>query len=226
MKKLSIGDDKLLKAIDAAPQYQPIPPEIFKERHRKEYLNWRNKQISRPDVSRDRFINLSKKTVLDLGCEIGYFGWNNAKKIKHYVGIDSDPTCIRAAQIIMAELRYKNLCFINADLISFIKTLKIHYDTCLFFSIYHHLLYQIGIEESRKTINKISKLCDELYFDMGQKDEPSNPSRQKWHDLLPNITAKCFIMREILLNTCFQSAFILGETKVGNFKRLLFRFAK
>lgn len=216
----------MLKAIDAAPQYQPIPAEIFKEKYRKEYLNWRNKQISRPDVSRDRFINLSGKTVLDLGCEIGYFGWNNAKKIKYYVGIDSDPTCIRAAQMIMMELRYKNICFINADLISFIKKLKIHYDICLFFSIYHHLLYQIGIKEARKTINKISKLCDEFYFDMGQKDESSNPSRQKWHNLLPDMTPRSFIMREILLNTCFKSALILGETKVGNSKRLLFRFTK
>lgn len=225
-KKPCLRNDLLLKVINNAPKYQPIPVELFKENHRKEYLNWRNEHLSRPNVDRDKFINLSGKSVLDLGCEIGYFGWNNARIVKLYLGIDSDPNCINAGQLITTELRYRNIHFINADLVDFIKDLKVHYDICLFFSIYHHLMYEIGIEEARKVINKVSKICDELYFDMGQKSEHSNKARRKWHCLLPNEEPKIFIQREVLINTLFKKSKILGETRVEKSKRLLFRFTK
>ena len=224
--KPSLRNDLLLKAIDNASKYQPIPPELFKENHRKEYLNWRNGHLSRPDISRDKFINLSGKSVLDLGCEIGYFGWNNARIVKFYLGVDSDPNYINAGQMITTELRYKNIHFINADLVEFIKDLGVHYDICLFFSIYHHLMYEIGIEGTREVINKVSEICDELYFDMGQKSEHSNKARRKWHRLLPNEEPKIFIQREVLINTLFKKSKILGETRVEKSKRLLFRFTK
>jgi len=221
-----VRNDSLLMAIDNAPRYQPIPAKLFKENYRKEYLDRRNKRLLRPDAGRDKLINLSGKTVLDIGCEIGYFGWNNAGKLKQYAGIDSDPTCIRAARKITKELGYTDLQFENIDLVEFIEGTTSHYDTCLFFSIYHHLLYQIGWKEAREVMNKISEVCDELYFDMGQKDEPTNSARHKWHNLLPDKPAKDFITEEVLHNSSFNHAFILGETKVGNSKRLLFRFNK
>jgi len=224
MNKPNFGNDRLLKAIDFAPRYQPIPIGLFKEKSRKKYLTWRNMQLSRPDISRDKFIDLSGKSVLDLGCEIGYFGWSNARNIKSYIGVDSNPICIEVARMITKELGHKNLRFLNVDLTEFIKRNKVHYDICLFFSIYHHLLYQIGTEKAREAINGISKTCDELYFDMGQKDEPSGYARRAWHSLLPDMPPKSFIKREVLLNTSFKHAFILGETYVGNSKRLLFKF--
>jgi len=134
-KKPTLGNDPLLKVIDNAPRYQLIPPELFKENYRKEYLARRNTQLSRPSVERDKFINLSGKTILDLGCEIGYFGWTNAGIVKLYLGIDSDPNCINAGQMITTELRYKNIHFINADLVQFIKDLSLHNETCIFFAI-------------------------------------------------------------------------------------------
>lgn len=39
MKKSYLRKDSLLRAIDNAPKYQPIPSELFKENYRKEYLN-------------------------------------------------------------------------------------------------------------------------------------------------------------------------------------------
>jgi len=75
-------------------------------------------------------------------------------------------------------------------------------------------------------INKISKICDELYFDMGQKSEHSNKARRKWHSLLPVEEPKIFIQREVLTNTLFKKSTILGETRIGKSKRLLFRFIK
>jgi len=59
MKKSYLRKDSLLRAIDNAPKYQPIPSELFKKNYRKEYLNWRNRHLSRPDVARDKFINLA-----------------------------------------------------------------------------------------------------------------------------------------------------------------------
>lgn len=219
-------EDILLRAIDEASMYQPIPHELFADKNRVEYLKKRNKKACRSDVDRDRLINLTGKSVLDIGCNIGYFGWKNVNKIKCYTGIDSDPVCIKIAQMIKEELGHENLKFTNIDLIDFIEKTKSHYDICLFFSIYHHMLYQIGIGEARKVLNKVSLICDELYFDMGQKNEPTNRYRHKWHSLLPNDQPEQFIQREVINNTIFENADLLGETRVGNSKRLLFRFTK
>jgi len=226
MEKPHIGNDDLLKVIDTAQMYQPIPPELFKGKRRNEYFVWRNFQVPRTVADRDALINLQGRAVLDIGCNIGYFGWKNAKQITRYMGIDSDPICIKAAQMLAKELGCKDLWFRNVDLVKSIRMMKSSYDTCLFFSVYHHLLYQIGIEKAREVIKKVSALCGELYFDMGQKDEPSNSARRKWHDLLPDEDSEQFIRKEVLTNTLFESVEILGETKVGNSGRLLFRFTK
>jgi len=219
-------EDVFLRTVESGPVYQPIPHELFTDKNRVEYLKKRNKKACRSDADRNQLINLTGKSVLDIGCNIGYFGWKNVNKLKWYTGIDSDPVCIKIAQIIKEELGYENLQFTNIDLIDFIEKTKSHYDICLFFSIYHHMLYQIGIGEARKALNNVSLICDELYFDMGQKDEPTNRYRHKWHNLLPIEQPKLYIQREIIINTVFKSAEFLGETKVGNSKRLLFRFTK
>ena len=226
MEKPYIGDDNLLKAIDAAQMYQPVPPELFKGKRRNEYFVWRNTQVPRTVADRDALVSLHGKAILDIGCNIGYFGWKNAEHITRYMGVDSDSVCIKVAQMIAKELGCKDLWFSNVDLVKSVGQIKSRYDTCLFFSVYHHLLYQIGMEKARKVIKEISTLCSELYFDMGQKDESTNLARSKWHDLLPDEAPEQFIKKEVLKNTLFKFVEILGETKVGNSGRLLFRFTK
>lgn len=226
IRRPDIGNDSSLLTIDAAPKYQPIPIRLFKKAHQVEYLTWRNMQVRRTSIERDEFINLKGKSVLDIGCGIGYFGWSNVKIVKSYTGIDSDNKCIKAAQAIKEVLLLQNLRFARVDILHFIEQNTCHYDTGLFLSVYHHLLCQVGWDKARKVLKKISEMCDELYFDMGQKNEHSNKAREKWHCLLPFEDPKIFIQQEVLNNTFYKESLILGETRVGKSKRLLFRFTK
>ena len=227
LQKPDVRKDSLLKAIDSAPFYQPIPTGLIPgDKGRTRYLEWRNKRVARGTESRNKLLDLQGKSVLDLGCNIGFLGWSNREIIGTYVGLDSDPQCIEAAHQIGKNLGYGNIRFVLTDIVDYIENTKEHYDCCLFFSIYHHLLYQLGIQQARRVLNKLSELCDELYFDMGQKNEPSNSSRQRWHDLLPDEAPELYIQQEVLPNTRFNKMEILGETEVGHFSRLLFKFTK
>jgi len=224
--KPSIRNDKLLIDIDLAPYYQCIPETLFAEEKRVKYLKWRNRQVVRRTNDRSAFLNLKRKSVLDLGCNIGYFGWKHCELIRSYLGVDSDFSCTKAATSIKQVLGYEKINFLNMDVVEYIQTSQDHFDTCLFFSIYHHLMYQLGFEGAQNVLYRLNRICNELYFDMGQKNEPSNPARSKWHNILPEEDPEVFIKREVLTNTVFNGSEVIGETLVGNSKRLLFRFTK
>lgn len=222
--KPDVKGDDLLRAIDRAPRYQAIPHQLFSDPHRQEYLIWRERFTSRIDQSRMERLELRGKRVLDLGCNVGYFGWTNSDVVESYVGIDNDPTAIAAARAIDDSLGFSNLTWVTGDVSDFLDDLSEDFDACLFFSVYHHLMNGIGEAAAGRVLMNISRHCQTMYFDMGQVDEPSNPSREKWHSLLPDVPPSQFIRQLVLDQTDFSVAEIVGETTVGDSKRLLFKF--
>ncbi|MBN4064977.1 methyltransferase domain-containing protein [Dehalococcoides mccartyi] len=214
----------MLLAIDAAPKYQSIPPEMFTDPIRQRYLIWRERFTSRVDHTRMEYIDIAGQKVLDIGCNAGYFGWSNSAEIDSYVGIDNDPTVIAAASAISDSLDLTNLTWITSDVSRFFESDTDEYDVCLFFSVYHHLLYGLGITAAEDLLRVISARCRTMYFDMGQVDEPTNPARKAWHSLLPNRPPAEYIRQLVLDNSDYSRAEIVGETPIGNSKRLLFRF--
>jgi SAM-dependent methyltransferase len=227
LKKPAIGDDPILKAIDDAPSYQKIPLPLFDDLSRLKYIKWYNKQTKRNNFQVNEIIDLGDQDVLDLGCNIGYFGWNNAQSLEAYRGIDHDENCIFAAEAISDEFSYKNLDYARRDVIKYLQEdIDAQYDVCLFLSLYHHILRQCGFDVARTGLDTISKHCDILYFDMGQVTEKSNKARAKWQSILPDQSPEQFITEEVLTNTDYTESKIVGETDVGNSKRLLFKFTK
>jgi len=225
--KPNISKNKFLELIDSIHNYQPIPEILFKDKETIKYLNWRNCQTSRNCYDRNKLINFQDKRVLDIGCNTGFYAWVNNNKFKSYVGIDYDKKCIEITKLILKKTYFQNIDFISNDIVDYFDKIKIDYDICLFFSIYHHMMYELGIDKSREIVNHISKKCKVMYFDMGQKNESTNYDRKQWYDLLPdNISPETYIKEEIINNTMYNNAEIVGKTQIGNSERLLFKFSK
>jgi len=63
-------------------------------------------------------VNFSRKTVVDLGCNFGFYSFYAARKgAARVVGIDSDPDVIRGCQILARHYRIPNVEFRVADFI-------------------------------------------------------------------------------------------------------------
>ncbi len=63
-------------------------------------------------------VNFSRKTVVDLGCNFGFYSFYAARKgAARVVGIDSDPNVIRGCRILARHYRITNVEFRVADFI-------------------------------------------------------------------------------------------------------------
>ncbi len=218
---------QIIAQLERAPGYQDIPPSPEDQKEIIHYLKRRKNEMKRPNHDRYQLIPVPKdKTVLDLGANLGYFGFVWSHDIKKYIGIDNDPLCVKAAEALKNSRGLKNLIFIEADVINFMENTQEEYDVCLFFSLYHHILYNAGKNKACQLLKYISKLCDVMYFDMGQRDEQNDYPKRKWYEVLPDKPPEVYIPEEIITNSEFMKYRILGETNVGMSRRLLFRFEK
>jgi len=222
---VELSADKLIQLADRITIYQPLPVALFKDKERIKYFTQRNRSAKRVVDSRSKLIDLKGKSVLDVGCNIGYFAWNHLDKFKTYTGIDNDLVCIQIANLIKREIGREDLLFKCSSIQELQKKSK-KYDVCLFLSVYHHLIHACGYIEARKILQKISEISKELYFDMGQKNEHTNSARKKWHDLLPDKDPYEFILNEVFENSDYVCGQAIGESCVTHSKRILFRFTR
>lgn len=85
-------------------------------------------------------IDLKDKSLLDLGCSGGYFGFSLAKIVKSYKGIDGDAELITRNKEIAQRRGLHHLdfehCQITPERIRYLP----HFDVALFLSVFHHML--------------------------------------------------------------------------------------
>jgi len=220
-------DYQVISRLERAPSYQNIPPSPDDKNTLSQYLRLRSKNMRRPNNDRYELIPVPKgKTVLDLGANLGFFGFAWSNELKKYVGVDNDLLCINASELLKNRRELSRLTFIKADVVDFMVKLKEQYDVCLFFSLYHHILLKAGKEKAHNLLKNISKHCKVMYFDMGQKNEQKDYPKRKWYIVLPDKDPEMFIAEEVLENSEFVKYKVLGETRVGKSRRILFRFEK
>jgi len=91
------------------------------------------------------------KTVLDVGCNIGYFGFELSKLGANYIGIDADNDSIKVANSLKDIYEVNNVEFYNLnykeDSIRNILSKHENIDYIFFFSVNHWLFQDIGINE-------------------------------------------------------------------------------
>ena len=122
-------------------------------------------------MSRVVGFDFSNKNVLDIGCNMGGVLHSICNKIHYGVGIDVDPKCINAANIVKSLNKVHNLDFyifnLDTENLNFIKNFVLvdKIDICLFLSVSQH------IKRWKEVIQFCFEISDRLLFE----------SNGKWH---------------------------------------------
>ena len=117
-------------------------------------------------------IKLNFGSILDIGCNEGFFTYNLVDNDYFGLGIDEDRNAIYIAESIVKLKEKKNISYLNLEL-TFDKIKKLpNCDTVVFLSVFHHWVNRYGKETS---INMFSELCKKankyIIFESGQPSE-------------------------------------------------------
>lgn len=239
---LSEQERTLCHKIHSAPVYQPIPVSMDDSILIRKFIRQRNLKVKRNLTDRFEMIRNSiaadKKhsiMVLDIGCNVGFFGFSirDAREkivdgMYYYSGIDSDLSCIEAAEALAEYRKIEDISFVNLSVFDLIPTMYrdgVHFDYCFFLSTYHHLIGEFGFKKARHVLGLLCEMCSVMFFDMGQKDEPNNADRAYWHDALPDGDHDFLVNHEVENFTNYKNVKKLGVSNVsGRTGRILYRF--
>ncbi len=203
--------------------YQPIPWKGINEarlRGKASFLRW---QEIRYHID-DNYISLK-----DLGCCVGYFPISASTEYAiNSIGIDCNSKYLRIAEYATPTELIGNCNFINLKIDEDNVSILPETDITLCLSIWHHWVFEYGIEKASNILQNIwNKTNNVIFFESGEeevKDEfdlPFDDSRpaKKW-------------LTDYLQRTCNNSKVeIIGEFaageyphyKIKNHKRSLFK---
>lgn len=182
--------------------------------------------IDRWTVIERELIASESRTLIDLGCAEGYFVEQAALRCGCLaLGVDADVRRLSVAQASLILNKTERAGFIYASLTpDFIDQLT-RYDTVLFLSVLHHVMYEHGVDYARDYMRRLKpKIGKFMIFDMGQSNETENA----WACLLPDMGDEPHSwIEDFLRSVGFQSVTRLGETDAyqGSVRRCLFRVA-
>lgn len=125
-------------------------------------------------------------SVLDLGCNEGYFSFGVMDVATKVTGVDHKKASIELCHAHQRHLTSGRVEFVTAKLEDFIVDIDQEFDTTLYLSVHHHIMKQKGFQEAAKLLHFILlNTRDSLIFDIGQKDE-KHPRSCKWWGILPD----------------------------------------
>lgn len=171
-------------------------------------------------------------SVLDYGCNHGYFSFKAAEMGHCVVGYDRDKDVIEKAQVARGQTALPLLMYFssNADdfdgkTVSDSSTSTKQHITFLL-SVLHHMIEQLGEDEALLRLHNFTSGNAQLFLDMGQLDEQRNDSmtwyrhleKAGWQNPLETIPIK------IMEATEFNKFNLISSTPIHGTKRLLFRF--
>jgi len=122
------------------------------------------------------YYDLTDKTGIDLGCNIGGITFGVAMSgAKHILGIDGNQTYIDTALELEARHR-TGANFRCGDIINFLDQAvvnKDHYDFCLYLSVMHWILKLRGVKTAQRTLKNIARVCDTMFLENSLGDSPA-----------------------------------------------------
>lgn len=133
-------------SIDCQKTYHEIPFKGYEE-----FVSHRSKSTNRLKAILG-VLNVKGKKVLDIGCNLGFFGFSLAKHGAVCVGIDHDKSAIKIAKSLAKIYSQKNTQFycgkVSMENIKYLDNIYNGFDILLLNSIFHWLQYDNGSIES------------------------------------------------------------------------------
>ena len=176
-----------------------------------------------------RFLPKEPQTILDIGCNTGFFSFSAADLGHRVVGLDTDANCIQEA---LGKVTPDNnrVVFVHIDnLLSEIREIPDDaYDYVFYMSVHHHVLEEYGIEAAHKVLYEISRISRNMFFDMGQ----SNEKDSEWLTWLPRVKAiqkenpKRAISIDVIRNSTYVYSEIITSTTIHEAERVCYFFTR
>lgn len=150
--------------------------------------------------------------VLDLGCAQGFFSLSLGALGATVHGIDYSERNIELCNFLAAENPNIKASFWFGKIEDFLKTLEQdQFDLVLGLSVFHHLIYEHGIEHVQSLLNSILQRCQIFIAEFALKEEPLY-----WGDAQPEAP------RELLEDVAFVHEIARYSTHLADIKRPLF----
>ena len=171
----------------------------------------------------DEVVSECPTTLLDLGCAEGYFVQRAAREYECFVlGVDADVRRLTVAQDVNILNKNERAGFMYAHITSEFLTKLPTFDTVIFLSVLHHVIYEHGVDYAREFMKLLRrKTAKSLIFDMGQ----SNETAMQWASLLPDMGTNPHEWIAEFIRTCgFSEVIKAGETDAyqSNVRRAVF----
>lgn len=113
-----------------------------------------------------------KPTTLDVGCNLGFFTFNMAKRGGFSIGIDYGRNEILAAKALAAKHGLENIVFTQMEITPENASLLPKTDMVICLSIFHHWIRKLGEEKSFQIMKGLANSTNKYFvFDSGQPNE-------------------------------------------------------
>jgi len=158
---------------------------------RENILNDERASYGRLDAINQFLPKEAQPTTLDVGCNLGFFTFNMAKRGGFSIGIDYGRNEILAAKALALKHSVNNIVFTQMEVTPDNASRLPKTDMVICLSIFHHWIRKLGEEESLKIMKGLSASADKYFvFDTGQPNEKDvdwneclnfmNPDVDKW----------------------------------------------
>jgi SAM-dependent methyltransferase len=116
------------------------------------------------------------RSVLDIGCNVGYFSLSLAQRGLIAFGVDMDRTALRVATISSRDLGENSGTFVPIEMNCTPESIPLlpDVDIVICLSVWHHWVRHSGLAIASENLTKLwSKTKTALFFDSGESEMPS-----------------------------------------------------
>ena len=160
---------------------------------RENILNDERASYGRLDAINQFLPDNAQPTILDVGCNLGFFTFNMAKRGGFSIGIDYGRNEILAAKALAHKHSVNNIVFSQMEVTPENASLLPKADMVICLSIFHHWIRKLGEADSLRIMKGLADSANKYFvFDTGQPNEKNvdwnesvefmNPDIDKWAD--------------------------------------------
>lgn len=163
-------------------------------------------------------------SLLDIGCSEGFYSFGLSDRCKPILAIDKEQSLIQTCKTISKShnVNIDFQCMGVDKLLQLVGT----WDICLYMSVHHHIIAQLGMQTANDILKQLSKKCNCMFFDVGQKNEHNCTGHRWWQLLPPNTNQEAWLLDYLANYTIYTHCQIIGSSTVHNVKRLLWKLTK
>lgn len=163
-------------------------------------------------------------SLLDVGCSGGFYSFGLSDRCKPILAIDKEQSLIQKCRDIKKSHNI-DIDFLHMGVDELVRSEGV-WDTCLYLSVHHHIIAQLGIEAANNILQILSQRCDCMLFDVGQKNEQNCAMHRWWQLLPPNTDQEAWLLEYLVANTVYTDFQLIGSSQIHNVERLLWKLTK